>query len=182
MRDPSEPSGAPGEGFTSITAPSPLRLAGFLGTVLGALGMGVATVLTWLTVHDAAGSSTVLDRVYVGLDLTAGKAVVIAAMVLLIGLMALRGARTRPAQKVIAIVMLVAAIAGLAFALVILIGGGASYAEGGQDSVGRGPGLYLAVAGGVVGVFGAVLDVAWAVAPVAPVMGADEPTSESRPL
>ena len=168
----SEASGAPGEGITGISAPSPLRLAGFLGTALGAAMLGIGSVMTWVTL---SGGPAALDRVYKGLDLAQGKLCLAAAFVLLVGLMALRGAGSRRAQKIIATVMIVAALLGLAFAGSALLSSFSSLPERVVgDQLHRGFGMFLAAAGGVVAVFGAVLDLAWAVAPVEGAAPAEE--------
>ncbi len=162
----SEASGARGEGMLAITRPSPLRLSGFLATILGAGLLGVGAVLTWIEVPPPPDISGNVGLTYIGLDLVGGKAAVIAAILLLVGLMALRGARSRGGQKAIALFMVVAALAGLAGAWYVLLRA-SSYALADRTVVTRSLGLYLAAAGGVVAVIGAVLDLAWAVAPEA---------------
>jgi hypothetical protein len=172
MSASSETSGAPGGGFTSISAPSPLRLAGFLGTALGAAMLGIGSVMTWVTLA-VAGGFTNINGVYKGLDLTQGKVCLAAALVLLVGLMALRGAQSRRAQKVIATVMIVAALLGLASAGSAILSSFDSI-RGPGDQLHRGFGMFLAAAGGVVASFGAVLDLAWAVAPEGGAASVDE--------
>jgi hypothetical protein len=159
----SESSGTPG-GFTSVSAPSPLRLAGFLGTALGAAMLGIGSVLTWATIHTPGGPAGI-SGVYKGLDLTQGKACLAAAVVLLVGLMALRGARSRRAEKIIATVMIVAALVGLTFAGAAILSSFPELKTATNDQLQRGLGMFLAAAGGVVATLGAVLDLAWAVAP-----------------
>lgn len=156
------------EPVTSITAPSPLRLAGFLATALGALGLGLGSVMVWVTVPLPEGLSGNGDVVYKGLDIGGGKMALIAALVLLVGLMALRGARSRTAEKVISIVMIVAAVAGALAASYVLIFANGRYGLPDQPSATRGIGVFVAAAGGIVAVLGAVLDLAWAVAPITP--------------
>jgi hypothetical protein len=158
-----DPRGA-GDGMIAIGKPSPLRLAGFLGTALGALLLGLGSVMTWITIHDPADVHGALDRVYRGLDLWQGKVAIACALVLLVGLMALRGARTRTGEKAIAVVMIVAAVIGFACAFEALLASFSGLAAPG-DQVRRGAGIFVAMAGGVLAVLGAVLDLAWAVAP-----------------
>jgi hypothetical protein len=161
----SEASGRPGAS-AGIAPPSPLRLAGFLATAMGAIGLGLGAVLTWVTVpapKDVAGD---VDLVYKGLDIGAGKVALVAALVLLVGLIALRGARTRRGETVIAIVIILAAAAGATAALYILIFANRRYGLPDQPSVTRGLGVILASAGGIVAILGGVLDLAWARAPI----------------
>lgn len=162
----SEASRSPGEGLVRIAKPSPLRLAGFLATALGAAMLGIASVLTWITIHDPRDANGVTDRVYKGLDLTQGKVALIAALVLLVGLMALRGAESRTAQKIIAGVMIVAAAAGLIAAVVAMVSSFPDLTNDTQEQVQRSLGVFLAAAGGVVALLGGVLDLMWAAAPV----------------
>ncbi len=173
---PAASSGAPGDGFASISAPSPLRLAGFLATALGAAMLGIGSVMTWVTLSVPGGPASI-NGVYKGLDLTQGKICLAAAIVLLVGLMALRGARSRRAQRTIATVMIVAALLGLAFAGSAILSSFASIRNPG-DQLQRGFGMFLAAAGGVVATLGAVLDLAWAVAPVEGSSPAHEPADE----
>jgi hypothetical protein len=160
-----EPSSATVAG-PRIGAPSPLRLAGFLATALGALGLGVGAVLTWVRVPAPKGVSGDVDLVYGGLDIGAGKVALLAALILLVGLMALRGARTRRGETVIAAVMIVAAAAAAVAALYVFIFANRRYGLPDEPSVTRGLGVILASAGGIIGTLGAVLDLAWARAPV----------------
>jgi hypothetical protein len=161
----SVPPGAIGAG-PRVGAPSPLRLAGFLATALGALGLGLGAVLTWVRVPAPKGVSGDVDLVYAGLDIGAGKVALLAALILLVGLMALRGARTRRGESVIAVVMIAAATAGTAAALYVFIFANRRYGLPDQPSVARGLGVILASAGGIVATLGGVLDLAWARAPI----------------
>jgi hypothetical protein len=158
------------EAASSLTSPSPLRLAGFLATALGALGLGVGSVLLWVTVPLPEGLVGDADVAYKGLDIGGGKVALAAALVLLVGLMALRGARSRLAEKAISIVMIVAAVAGTMGAFYVLIFANGRYGLPDQPDVTRGLGVFVAAAGGIVAILGAVLDLAWAVAPI---QGAD---------
>ena len=151
----------------AVTRPSPLRLAGFLATIIGAAMLGLGAVMTWLDVPPPAGVSGNIGLNYVGLDLVGGRLAVLAAIVLLVGLMALRGARTRRGQKTVAVVMVLGALAGLAGAWYVLLRA-SSYALPDGPVVTKSAGLYLAAVGGVIAVVGALLDLAWAVAPSAP--------------
>lgn len=166
MSETNPPADEHTEAATSLAAPSPLRLSGFLATSLGALGLGAGTVLLWVTVPLPAGLVGDGDVTYKGLDTGGGKIALLAALVLLVGLMALRGARSRPTERKIATVMILAAVAGTMGALSVLIFANSRYGLPDQPSVTRGIGVFISAAGGIVAVLGAVLDLAWAVAPV----------------
>ncbi len=169
----SEASGTPGEGL-QIVPPSPLRLAGFLATAMGALGLGLGAVMTWVTVPSPTDTAGNVDLVYKGLDIGAGKVALLAALISLVGMMALRGARTRRGETAIAAVMIAAAAAGAAAAIYVLVFANRRYGLPDQPTVTRGLGVFLASAGGIVAVLGAVLDLAWARAPQASSSGPDE--------
>jgi len=165
MSEPNPPADEHTEPATSVASPSPLRLAGFLATALGALGLGVGSVLLWVTVPVPEGVGGDVEVAYKGLDIGGGKIALAAALVLLVGLMALRGARSRRAEKLIAVVMIVAAVAGTLGALYVLVFANSRYGLPDQPAVTRGLGVFVAAAGGIVAILGAVLDLAWAMAP-----------------
>jgi hypothetical protein len=68
--------------------PSPLRLAGFLMTVVGALLIGVGSVLTWVTVGLADRPQ--VDTVTPGVDVVDGMVALACAVILLVCLLATR--------------------------------------------------------------------------------------------
>jgi hypothetical protein len=144
---------------------APLRAAGFLATVIGAVLMGVGSVMMWATIHDPNDLNGGLDLVYKGIDTRNGKLTLLAAAVLLVGVVALRRLRSSTAQKALAAVMIVAAFAGLAFSGAFLVDGGHRYMIQPTDQAKLGIGVLIALAGSVVGVLGAILDLAWAAAP-----------------
>lgn len=169
--------------------PSPLRLAGFLVTVLGALLAGIGAAGTWVTVGISGQGQ--LDSVTKGTDRWEGKVVLACAAVMLVGVLGTRMVRSHQARAAVAGLV---ALAGLASAGV----GGwfmatassrfspvadASIAEklagvlgkpvdqvstelqqvveklGGFTTVGTGP--KLALAGGVLGLIGGILVLRW---------------------
>jgi hypothetical protein len=175
----SEASGSSREGMLAVTRPSPLRLAGFLATIIGAGMLGIGAVMTWLEVPPPPDVGGNVGLTYVGLDLAGGKCAVIAAIVLLVGLMALRGARTDGGRKAVASVMVLGALLGLVGAWYVLLRA-SSYALPDAPTVTKSLGLYLAAVGGIVAVVGAGLDLAWAVAPAAEGSEASEPTIDTE--
>jgi hypothetical protein len=144
---------------------APLRAAGFLATVIGAALMGLGSVMLWATIHDPNDLNGGLDLVYKGIDTRNGKVTLLAAAVLLIGVVVLRRLRSNAAQKALAGVMIVAAFAGLAFSGAFLVDGGHRYMIQPTDQAKLGVGVLIALAGSLVGVLGALLDLAWAIAP-----------------
>jgi hypothetical protein len=146
---------------------APLRVAGFLATAIGAAMMGAGSVMLWATIHDPHDLNGGLDLVYKGIDVRNGKMTLAAAAVLLVGLMVLRVVRSRIARELVAIVMVVAAVAGLAFSGAFLVDGGHRFFVEPTDSAVLGVGVLVTLAGAVVGLLGAILDVGWSVSPQA---------------
>jgi len=144
---------------------APLRVAGFLSTAIGGAMMGIGSLMLWVTIHDPHDVKGVLDLVYKGIDVRNGKMTLAAAAVLLIGLLVLRAARSRGTREIVAIVMVVAAVAGLAFSGAFLVDGGHRYFIQPTDAAKLGAGVLITLAGAVVGLLGAILDVAWSVSP-----------------
>lgn len=165
MSEPASRTEAALEADRRVGTPTPLRLAGFLATVLGALALGVGATMKWVVVPRPAKVTGNVELVYRGLDLTAGKVAVAAALVLLVGLMALRGARTRAGEKAVAIAILIAGVAGIAATSFVLFTADSRYGLPDQPHVTREVGLYIALAGAVLGTIGGVLDLMWATAP-----------------
>lgn len=151
---------------TTRTGPkAPLRAAGFLATVIGAALMGIGSMMLWATIHDPNDLNGGLDLVYKGIDTRNGKITLLAAVVLLVGVVVLRRLRSPAATKALAGVMILAAFAGLAYAGAFLVDGAHRYMIQPADEAKLGLGVLVALAGSVVGVLGAILDLAWAVAP-----------------
>jgi hypothetical protein len=170
--------------------PATFRAGGFVLTVLGALLLGVGSVLVWLTVHLVADTAGVLDQSYPGLDLWEGKVALACAVALVVGALVVRvGSSDRGRRVVAASVIAVGALAVIV-ALVALLGERTrlqdravedmSAAAGGQltgvqqvadlgvETTG-GIGVFLAIAGGVVAAAGGTLGLARTPTGTAPV-------------
>ena len=146
---------------------TPLRVTGFFATVIGAALMGVGALLQWLTVdlHSPGDVTGVLNNHYKGIDTRNGKMALAAAAVLLVGVMILRVVRSGSARKVVAIAMIAAAVGGLAYTVAFLVDAGQRYLGNPGYTAKLGIGVLITLAGAVVGLLGAILDLAWAVSP-----------------
>ncbi|MEX2274249.1 MAG: hypothetical protein WEA10_01600 [Actinomycetota bacterium] len=178
----------PGEGFRP--RPSPLRLWGFLVTILGGTLLGVGSLLSWATVSFGG------DADVRGIDVWVGKVALGAAIVVLIGIPALRGAITHAGRKAWAITMIVVSLAALGLTAWTLIdkddqlglpGAEITFDENEanlpdeafDDIVRNNPvivqaeiGIYLTIAGSAIAAAGGVLGFVWAVkAPLPPPVG-----------
>ena len=149
----------------AVSAATPLRVAGFLATVLGAAMMGGGSLLHWATLHDPNDIDGGLDLNFKGIDVRNGKMALEAAAVLLVGLVVLRAARSRPAQETVATLMILASLVGLAYAGAFLVDGGHRFFILPTDIGTMGIGVLLTLAGAVVALLGAILDLAWSVSP-----------------
>ena len=144
---------------------APLRVAGFLSTAIGGAMMGIGSLMLWVTIHDPHDVKGVLDLVYKGIDTRNGKMALAAAAVLLVGVMILRVVRSGSARKVVAIAMIAAAVGGLAYTVAFLVDAGQRYLGNPGYTAKLGIGVLITLAGAVVGLLGAILDLAWAVSP-----------------
>lgn len=150
-----------------LSPTAPLRVAGFLATVLGAALMGGGATMHWVTVNYAlAGQGhEILNPQYKGTDISNGKVVLVAAAALLLGFMALRALRSRHAQGAVAGLMVIAAVIGVAFSVSFLADGGHRLLVQPTDTATLGVGVLITLAGAVVALLGAILDLVWSVAP-----------------
>jgi apolipoprotein N-acyltransferase len=170
-----------------VSRPEPLRVAGFLVTVTGALLAGIGSVLTWLTTGFAG-----LESPSKGTDLWEGSVVLACAVVMLVAVLVTRMAASGGLRKAAAAIVIVAGlvilgVAGsfwltskddepaLDAASVAAIAEAADLTEdevrtrfresldelGVFSEVGPGPGV--AALGGLAGAIGGVLVLAWVV-------------------
>ena len=174
-----------------FSKPSPLRLAGFLLVALGGLFAGVAAVLTWVTVGLIDDKQNVLTQRYLGVDLLDGKVVLAAGLVLLGGIVVLRRVRGIWLRRTVASLLIVAALVIVGIAAAAATSTHSRFGDRAlQDmaksaaaalklpldqarqrvdqiaslgiTVTRGSGLWVALAGGVLGVMGGILSLTWA--------------------
>ena len=174
-----------------FSKPSPLRLGGFLLVAAGGLLAGVAAVLTWVTVGLIDDKQNVLTQRYLGVDLLDGKIVLAAGLVLLGGIVVLRRVKGILQRRAVASVLIVAALMIVGIAAAATTSTYSRFGERAlQDmaksaaaalklpldqarqrvdqiaslgiDVSRGSGLWVALAGGLLGVMGGILSLTWA--------------------
>ena len=165
-----------------------LRIAGFLAAAAGALAIGIGAVLIWVTV----GLRTIgVETASPGVDLIEGKIALALAVIMLIAVLVAR-AGAGGARNAAAVIVLVAGLGAAATAAAFLATASSRYsavetdetaealagslglpvetvreqlaasAETLGDYTDTGPGVYVTLAGGVVGFAGGVLTLAWA--------------------
>jgi hypothetical protein len=169
--------------------PSPLRLAAFAATALGALLMGIGSVLTWVTIgfEDEISIRTVSP----GTDVAAGLFSLIAAVVILVLLLVSRAVADR-VRRIIAIVIVALGVTTTGLAAWFVVSAPDHYSPvdddrlvntlaqvthktveevrtalasvidqlGGYTHVSPGP--WIAIAGGMLAIAGGVLTLVWA--------------------
>ena len=169
-----------------VTKPTPLRLAGFVATALGAVLIAVGSLQTWVTISLANGA---LRAPSPGTDFADGKITLAAGVLLLIGILALRLA-DGGSRRLIAILMLLAALVALGVGVNDAVRLKSRFEPAAVDKIAvalapqlglpvdavrtrvlaqadklihteAGIGLWLVIAGGVVGLVGGLLDLAW---------------------
>jgi len=163
--------------------PTFLRLAGFVLTVAGALVAGLGSLTTWVTVGIR---DVPIDSVFRGTDIPDGRIVLASAIAMLGAVLVSRLLRTPAARKAAAAVVIAGGVLCVGMAGAFVVTATSRFepansealadaldvteaelmamldAEGvlGFTEVGAGP--YLALLGGVLGVLGGVLVLAWA--------------------
>ena len=133
--------------ITSTARPSTIRVWSFLGLTLGGTLLALGALLPWAAIRPFTDAQTR------GVDLTEGTIALIAGVCVLIAMLLMRVMASSPARTWLAAAVLVVSLAAAALAL--------SYALTSHDRDMR-AGVWLVVAGGVVGAGGAVASIAWA--------------------
>ena len=169
------------------------RTIAFVLCAAGALLAGIGATLPWTTVGLVADEKGVLDETFHGIDLTAGLVVLVAAIVVLGMLFAMRLVAAR-GRRLLALGLLVAGLAILTATLLAALSAGdravAEMAKVAADTGGLtkaeaeelirtnpdlavqsdlGIGIWLSALGGVLVVAGSIANAAWARRPGEPV-------------
>jgi hypothetical protein len=161
-----------------VVKPSPLRLWGFLLTVLGGALIAFGSIGDWAAV--SLGSSTEGAVPTKGIDIWQGTATVILGALIVVGILALRFVRPER-RNAMAIAIVVAGLAALALGLWVLLALKSVVQDTGVDALARiygrqqvlqamskagvaakaQTGLYMTVAGGILATAGGSVDLAW---------------------
>ena len=152
--------------------PSPLRLAGFVLSMVGAILIGYGATTTWITAGFEGGGDA--NTAIPGIDMVDGVVAVVCALVVLVGVLGTRMASRPRIRKVLASLAIAAGV--VAFAIggaFVLVGKSRSAvtdavgmpvsdveAAGGYAELGAGP--YLVMLGGIGAFVGGILSLAWA--------------------
>jgi hypothetical protein len=167
------------------SAPGPLRLAGFLLSIGGALVIGLGAVATWVTVGVRA-VATNTDTAIPGTDLPDGTTAFVCAVLVLVGILGSRFVRSSRAAVILSAIAITAATIALATGGAFLLTGRDRSAVLDTlaippelwEEVGAfrdiGPGPALVMVGGALAFVGGVLTLAWSLRRGAP-QGPDAP-------
>jgi Tryptophan-associated transmembrane protein (Trp_oprn_chp) len=147
------------------------RTAGFVAASVGALLMGGGATATWITVGIPNESAHTAIR---GTDLIDGVIVLLCAIVTLAGVVATRIVGSRNARQALGALVAIAGLVAGAIGAAFLVDGKDREAMIKALGIPRdlwsqfgafrnlGPGPYLVVLGGLIGIVGGVLTMAWA--------------------
>jgi hypothetical protein len=171
-----------------VSRPTPLRLFGFLFTAVGGLLIALGAISDWATVVFLGGQFE--HSATPGVDVVEGKVALGLGVVLLVVIVSMRLARTTTVRRTLALIILAASLGALAIGIIDMVGAESRFggyalddiasAVAKQDgipvpearqraqalidtqgSIDLGIGLWLVVAGGVIGTIGGLLDLAW---------------------
>lgn len=155
----------------STSRPTSLRFAGFLALALGGLGMGLGALFTWATVGFPNDLEHRLDLQTMGVDVWEGKVVLAIGVVVLVGIVAMRALSTVAARRAVALAIVVLGSLAVALAAADALRAESRFVQiapiwrtgsEGFMRVDLGPGIWLAIGGGILAAIGGVLSFAWA--------------------
>ncbi|MGZ5298430.1 MAG: hypothetical protein ACXWEJ_03600 [Actinomycetota bacterium] len=162
----------------AVVKPSPLRLWGFLLTVLGGALVAFGSIGNWAAI--SLGNSIENAIPTKGIDVWQGTATLILGVLIVIGILALRFVRPER-RNAMAIAIVVAGLAALALGLWVLVALKSVVRDTGVDELAKlygrqqvlktmstqgiavkaQVGLWMTVAGGVLATAGGSVDLAW---------------------
>lgn len=165
----------------NASKPTPLRLWGFLLTVGGGVLVAFGSLQVWVTA-TVNGQANPISPTWPGIDLPEGLVAIGCGVVLILGILVLRGVK-RKTKRVVATVLIVAGVIAFAVAGVVAVTATSRFADvhtaaeqaaksfhiplaqalakmGGQLTVSVGLGVLMTVVGGIVGAIGGVLSLA----------------------
>jgi hypothetical protein len=193
--------------------PPTLRLASFAATSLGGLLVGLGSLLHWgaVTVQVPGASGNALTSDVPGIDLTEGKITLVLGFALLVIGVVMRGIRAGSTARILGWVIVVASIVATGIGVFDIVRKESAFNSGAQDTAHRIAnttglpysdllarierylvvdlrfGIYLVIAGGILGLIGGLLGIAWVSgrerrSAAQPVTDAPLPPDASSPL
>jgi hypothetical protein len=202
----------PASANTGWERPPTLRLASFAATSLGGLLVGLGSLLHWgaVTVQVPGASGNALTSDVPGVDLTEGKITLVLGFALLVIGVVMRGIRAGSTARILGWAIVVASIVATGIGVFDIVRKESAFNSGAQDTAHRIAnttglpysdllarierylvvdlrfGIYLVIAGGILGLIGGLLGIAWVSgrerAEARPVTDAPLPPGSSTPL
>jgi hypothetical protein len=177
----------PAPANSSWERPPILRLASFAATSLGGLLVGLGALLDWgsVTVRIPGTTGNALSSDVPGVDLAEGKIVLILGFALLVIGVVMRGISSGATARILGWVIVAASIAATGIALLDVVRKDSAFNSGAQDTAHRVAattglpyddllariqkylvvdlklGIYLVIVGGILGLIGGLLGIAW---------------------
>src|SRR5439155_8178682 len=172
-----------------LSRPPPLRLAGFLAVAIGALLLGIGSILNWAVVGFVG--SHALDVPTRGVDIWEGKVSLAIGVLALLGIVAMRISKNASARRAAAIAITLLSLFASGLIVATFIRGKDRFADQSQlgkiaselskagsgpaadilrslqasfaarVSFSRGPGLWLTLAGALLASIGGILSLRW---------------------
>jgi hypothetical protein len=171
-----------------VSRPTPLRLLGFLFTAVGGVLIAWGAISDWATIVFLGAGFR--DSATPGVDVVEGQVALALGVFMLVSIVALRLATGTAARRSVALAICVAAAASLAIGVVDLVRAEERFGDyaveeiaadvarqqrvpiaearravqavvNDDGSIDVGPGLWLVIAGGALGLVGGLLDLAW---------------------
>jgi hypothetical protein len=197
---------------SSKNRPPTLRLASFAATSLGGLLVGLGSLLDWATVapHIPGATGTALNSDIPGVDLAEGKITLVLGFALLVIGVVMRGISSGATARILGWVIVAASIVATGIAVLDIVRKDSAFDAGAQDTARRianttglpytdilarierylvvdlKVGIYLVILGGIFGLIGGLLGIAWVSGrdsePAPPVTDAPVPPDQSKPL
>jgi hypothetical protein len=106
------------EARVDVASSSTLRLLGFVGVTVGGLLIGIGATSNWAVVGLTSDPRHVLDSPIKGTDVWEGKVTLALALIVVLGIIAMRVASSDPMRKAIACLIVVSGVSSAGIGLV----------------------------------------------------------------
>jgi uncharacterized membrane protein len=165
--------------------PPALRVASFAATSIGGLLVGLGSLMSWAVIEIPGTTSSAPPTPVVGVDTPEGKVTLLLGLVLLIGGVAMRAITSRGFARVLGWIVMVSGLLATAIGVLDVVRKDSAFNEGAEklarsisapsglpvsdlidrirriEVVNLKLGIYIVIAGGVVGLIGGLLGLAW---------------------
>ncbi len=175
----------PGRPDMNGGTPPPLRVASFVTTSLGGLLVGLGSLLAWASIDIPGPAGNAASTTILGFDTAEGKIALLLGLVLLVGGVAMRAISAKGLARVIAWIVTISGLLATAIGVLDVVRKDSVFNQGAEklareiaavsglpvsdlltriqrlEVVSLKFGIYLVIAGGVIGLIGGLLGLAW---------------------